>query len=70
MNPIRLREIAVPGVTDTDKSIGKYVATLVDDGATLQLAIGGVVNAVLSELEHHKNLGIHTEIFLMASYLS
>jgi acyl-CoA hydrolase len=58
-----IHEVVVPAVTDTDKSIGKYVAALVDDGATLQLGIGGVVNAVLSELEHHKNLGIHTEMF-------
>jgi acyl-CoA hydrolase len=56
-------ELVVPAATETDKNIGLHVAALVDDGATLQLGIGGVVNAVLSELADHKNLGIHTEMF-------
>lgn len=43
--------------------IGEFVASLVRDGATLQLGIGGVARAVLSSLGNHRDLGIHTEMF-------
>ncbi len=43
--------------------IGRHVATLVEDGSTLQIGIGGIPNAVLAGLEHHKDLGIHTEMY-------
>ena len=43
--------------------IGKHVAELVEDGATLQMGIGFIPDAVLSNLGHLKNLGIHTEMF-------
>lgn len=42
--------------------IGKQVAALVDDGATLQLGIGGIPDQVLQNLTNHKNLGLHTEM--------
>ncbi|MBB4120056.1 acyl-CoA hydrolase [Mesonia hippocampi] len=48
---------------ETSKKIGKYVAELIDDGATLQMGIGAIPNAVLEQLVNHKNLGIHTEMF-------
>jgi len=55
---------AKPGtITETDKAIGRNVAALVEDGATLQMGIGAIPNAVLAELVHHKNLGVHTEMF-------
>jgi len=44
-------------------AIGKNVATLVEDGACLQMGIGGIPNAVLSQLGNHKDLGVHTEMF-------
>lgn len=50
-------------VTETIAKIGKNVAQLVEDGATLQMGIGVIPDAVLSELTHHKKLGIHTEMF-------
>lgn len=54
----------LPGqISDLDRKIGQNVASLVEDGATLQLGIGGIPNATLSELIHHKGLGIHTEMF-------
>jgi len=43
--------------------IGKLIAPLIDDGATLQMGIGAIPDAVLSELQHHKDLGVHTEMF-------
>ena len=54
----------LPGeISATDRKIGQYIASLVDDGATLQLGIGGIPNATLAELTNHKGLGIHTEMF-------
>ena len=49
--------------TEIEKEVGKHVAELVEDGATLQMGIGGIPNVVLSNLENHKRLGIHTEMF-------
>jgi acyl-CoA hydrolase len=49
--------------TDRDRQIGERVAGLVEDGATLQLGIGAVPNAVLASLKGHRRLGIHTEMF-------
>ncbi len=55
---------AAPGpIGDTDRKIGKYVAELVEDGATLQMGIGAIPNAVLSMLGNHKDLGVHSEMF-------
>jgi acyl-CoA hydrolase len=50
-------------LTDMDIAIGKNVAELVDDGACLQMGIGGIPNAVLAQLGNHKDLGVHTEMF-------
>lgn len=44
-------------------AIGKNCASLIEDGATLQMGIGAIPNAVLSQLGNHKDLGIHTEMF-------
>ncbi|NOY94983.1 MAG: acetyl-CoA hydrolase/transferase family protein [Chlorobi bacterium] len=55
---------AVPSeITESDRRIGKYVAELVEDGATLQMGIGSIPNAVLSMLNNHKDLGVHSEMF-------
>lgn len=54
------------GVVEPDevqKAIGARVASLVEDGATLQMGIGAIPDAVLKELTGHKALGIHTEMF-------
>lgn len=48
---------------DIEKKIGKYCAELIEDGATLQMGIGAIPDAVLKSLTNHKNLGIHTEMF-------
>ena len=53
-----------PGkIGDIDRKIGRYVAELVEDGATLQMGIGAIPNAVLSMLGNHKDLGVHSEMF-------
>ncbi|ORZ32012.1 hypothetical protein BCR44DRAFT_1441218 [Catenaria anguillulae PL171] len=46
-----------------ERRIGQHIAAMVEDGATLQMGIGAVPNAVLAELKNHKHLGIHTEMF-------
>lgn len=46
-----------------EQKIGENVASLVEDGATLQMGIGAIPNAALNNLHNHKNLGIHTEMF-------
>ncbi len=50
-------------LSETDIQIGKNVAELVEDGACLQMGIGGIPNAVLAQLGNHKDLGVHTEMF-------
>jgi acyl-CoA hydrolase len=42
--------------------IGKHVASLIEDGATLQMGIGSIPDQVLQNLGNHKDLGIHTEM--------
>ncbi|MGJ5641111.1 acetyl-CoA hydrolase/transferase family protein [Formosa sp. S-31] len=46
-----------------EETIGKNIAGIIEDGATLQMGIGGIPNAVLRYLTNHKNLGVHTEMF-------
>lgn len=58
-----LPEVPVPELSETDRAIGRYIAELIDDGATLQMGIGSIPNAVLASLGNHKDLGIHTEMF-------
>jgi 4-hydroxybutyrate CoA-transferase len=43
--------------------IAEHVSSLIEDGATLQMGIGSIPNAVLSMLGNHRKLGIHTEMF-------
>lgn len=49
-------------VSDAVVQIGRHVASLVEDGATLQMGIGTIPDQVLKNLAGHKNLGIHTEM--------
>ncbi len=58
-----LPESGSKSMSDVEVQIGKHIANLIDDGATLQMGIGNIPNAVLANLENHKSLGIHTEMF-------
>lgn len=58
-----LPEQAMPELSETDRAIGRNIAELIDDGATLQMGIGTIPNAVLASLTGHKHLGVHTEMF-------
>ncbi len=47
-----------------ERSIGGYIAELIEDGSTLQLGIGGIPNAITAFLMERRDLGIHTEMFV------
>jgi acyl-CoA hydrolase len=44
------------------EKIGQHIASLIEDGATLQLGIGNIPDQVLRNLTGHKDLGLHTEM--------
>lgn len=50
-------------MTDVHKKIGEHCASLIEDGATLQMGIGAIPDAVLNYLQDKNDLGIHTEMF-------
>jgi len=50
-------------ITPEELRIGEHVASLIDDGSTLQVGIGAIPDAVLKSLFSHQNLGMHTEMF-------
>lgn len=60
---VPLLEAEFPPLTEQDVAIGKHAAALIPDGATLQIGIGSIPNAVLAQLGNHKHLGIHSEMF-------
>ncbi len=49
--------------SETENKIANFIANLIEDRSTLQMGIGNIPNAVLSKLIHHKDLGLHTEMF-------
>ena len=49
-----------------EKRIGQHIASLIEDGACLQLGIGGIPDAVLAFLDDKQDLGVHTEMFTEA----
>lgn len=55
--------VEVPTAVPTEKEIkiGNYIAELIPDGATLQIGVGGIPNAVIRALHDHRHLGLHTE---------
>jgi acyl-CoA hydrolase len=58
-----LHERRPAALSDVERAIGRHVAALVEDGATLQLGIGSIPDAVLAALHSHRDLGVHTEMF-------
>jgi len=58
-----LHEHPAAEISPVDEAIGEHVAGLVEDGACLQLGIGGIPDAVLRRLGDHHDLGVHTEMF-------
>lgn len=58
-----LLEVPPAEPSAAEQAIGRYVADLVEDGATIQLGIGGIPNAVTACLVDKRDLGVHTEMF-------
>ena len=57
-----LMEVGLPKIGPVQIAIGKYVADMIDDGATLQIGYGGIPDAVVMQLTAKHDLGIHTEM--------
>ena len=55
-------EVGLPSIGPVQEAIGKQVADLIDDGSTLQIGYGGIPDAVVMQLTHKHDLGIHTEM--------
>ncbi|MDR1797317.1 MAG: 4-hydroxybutyrate--acetyl-CoA CoA transferase [Clostridiales Family XIII bacterium] len=58
-----ITEVAAPPISDDEKKIGDLIAEQIPDGATIQLGIGGIPNAVAGGLMGKKDLGVHSEMF-------
>jgi acyl-CoA hydrolase len=50
-------------LTEVELQIGKHIASIIEDGSTLQTGIGAIPDAALLALTNHKDLGMHTEMF-------
>jgi itaconate CoA-transferase len=61
-NDIPLIELPPSPRSGTDEAIGQIIAGLVEEGACLQMGIGALPDAVCAGLQHHRHLGIHTEM--------
>jgi len=55
-------EVGLPKIGPVQEAIGKHVADLIEDGATLQIGYGGIPDAVVMQLTHKHDLGVHTEM--------
>lgn len=58
-----LPEVVMAHSSAEQDAIANHLAALIPDGATLQMGIGGIPDAVLKKLHNHKHLGAHTELF-------
>lgn len=58
-----LPEVTSPPAPEITTRIAQHCAELVENGATLQMGIGAIPDAVMKSLKHHRELGIHTEMF-------
>jgi itaconate CoA-transferase len=63
---VPLPELPAPPECPEDVMMGRIISEMIPNGATIQLGIGGVPNAVAKSLMGHKDLGIHTEMFVDA----
>lgn len=62
-NHVPLLDVKPADPKPEDETIGRYIAEMIPNGATIQLGTGGIPNAVAKSLIGHKDLGIHTELF-------
>ena len=57
-----LAEVGLPTIGPVQEAIGRYVADMIEDGSTLQIGYGGIPDAVVMQLKHTRELGVHTEM--------
>ncbi|MEA4813185.1 MAG: acetyl-CoA hydrolase/transferase C-terminal domain-containing protein [Anaerolineaceae bacterium] len=63
-NHLPLVEIPNEAPQEIEEQIGSHIASLIEDGATIQLGIGGIPNAIAAFLHDRKDLGVHTELLV------
>jgi acyl-CoA hydrolase len=61
-NDAPVAEVGLPSIGPVQEAIGKFVADMIPDGSTLQIGYGGIPDAVVMQLTHKHDLGIHTEM--------
>lgn len=61
-NERALPEVGLPTIGPVQQAIGDHVAAMIDDGSTLQIGYGAIPDAVVMQLRHKRDLGIHTEM--------
>ncbi len=59
----RIPEAPQGGTSPEHLQVGATIAEMIPDGATLQMGIGSIPDAVLSNLRNHRDLGVHSELF-------
>jgi acyl-CoA hydrolase len=57
-----LAEVGLPTIGPVHEAIGRYVAEMIEDGSTLQIGYGSIPDAVVMQLKHKRELGVHTEM--------
>jgi len=60
----KIAELPQIPITEAEKTIASKIVPFIEDGSTFQIGVGGLSNAIGFFLEHHKDLGIHTEMFV------
>lgn len=63
-NHVPLVELPSTPASEVEQQIGGYIAELIEDGATIQLGIGGIPNAITAFIMDRQDLGIHTEMIV------
>jgi len=58
-----LAELPMGQTNDLSMKIGSHIATLIEDGSTMQMGIGAIPDAVLNFLGDKQDLGVHSELF-------
>jgi 4-hydroxybutyrate CoA-transferase len=59
---VPLMELKPPEASEVEEKIADFIAPMIEDGATLQMGIGGIPDAVLTRIEGKQHLGVHTEM--------
>ena len=60
----KLAELPDIPITEVEKTIANKIVSFIENGSTIQIGVGGLSNAIGFFLEHHKDLGIHTEMLV------